>query len=397
MVASDIKDFLDSFDDKTYDARITKNIRFSDQKCTPDVISFIADCILTTEYATKPFTKTDLWKTTYFKQNTRVVYGKPYGDDPGAKREYDKICGQPLALLSYAHVLNRKKVKRSWQYTIANQEMLEYIASKENRTCTFLYQYFLKILSTNGLERYFNDYRTNWQVDTAEAHANLYSSFRTFVKANSKVKRDLEPDRILHKILNIIAFFERIPGSNGKVPEFYDLMYNDFNPRDVGKRKSDTRSKQKTSKRKDDASTKKHVTDYYVKKATDQVRRYQGEICEIFDTNFSESIHVHHIFPRRKFPQIAAYYENLIVLTTTQHLSKAHPRGKTNLIDPHFQYLCLIAKTSSIEKSIASKSDFYDWGKFIEVLSVGLRRDIDSCLTYEEIRTVLTSIYILEG
>ena len=39
---TDIINYLNQFD---LDVRKTKDARFSDQKCTPDVICFIADCI----------------------------------------------------------------------------------------------------------------------------------------------------------------------------------------------------------------------------------------------------------------------------------------------------------------------------------------------------------------
>ena len=43
-------DFLNKYN---YDIRQSKNARWIDQKCTPDVISIIADCILEyTEYNT---------------------------------------------------------------------------------------------------------------------------------------------------------------------------------------------------------------------------------------------------------------------------------------------------------------------------------------------------------
>ena len=46
------------------------------------------------------------------------------------------------------------------------------------------------------------------------------------------------------------------------------------------------------------------------------------------------------------------YYENLIALTTAQHMQEAHPGGNTRQIDTKFQYTCLIAKTDSIRKNL---------------------------------------------
>ena len=76
MRIEDIQEHLDKYND--YDIRQNKNCRFVDQKCTPDVVCFIADCILSTDCATKAFTVSDLWKTQFFIENTRIVFHKPY-------------------------------------------------------------------------------------------------------------------------------------------------------------------------------------------------------------------------------------------------------------------------------------------------------------------------------
>ena len=84
MKIEEIQEHLDRYDD--YDIRQNHDCRFVDQKCTPDVVSFIADCILSTECATKEFTVRDLWRTQFFITNTRIVFHKPFAD----KRE--KTC-----------------------------------------------------------------------------------------------------------------------------------------------------------------------------------------------------------------------------------------------------------------------------------------------------------------
>ncbi len=48
------------------DVRKTNDARFVDQKCTPDIICFIADCILNIVDYTKPFTVKDIWDSPYF-------------------------------------------------------------------------------------------------------------------------------------------------------------------------------------------------------------------------------------------------------------------------------------------------------------------------------------------
>ena len=45
---------------------------------------------------------------------------------------------------------------------------------------------------------------------------------------------------------------------------------------------------------------------------------------------------MHHIFPQSEFAEIADYIENLIALTSGQHLQKAHPNGNTRIIDKQY-------------------------------------------------------------
>ena len=53
--------------------------------------------------------------------------------------------------------------------------------------------------------------------------------------------------------------------------------------------------------------------------------------------------------------------KNLILLTGTQHNTKAHPNNNTRIINKDYQLLCLLAKSDSIEKyyNIYSKEDFF--------------------------------------
>ena len=71
MRIEDIQEHLDKYND--YDIRQNKNCRFVDQKCTPDVVCFIADCILSTDCATKAFTVSDLWKTQFLYFQQRIA------------------------------------------------------------------------------------------------------------------------------------------------------------------------------------------------------------------------------------------------------------------------------------------------------------------------------------
>lgn len=94
-----INKFLSQFD---LDVRKSGDARFADQKCTPDVVCFIADCILNIVKPDHTFTVSDIWDSQYFIKNAVAVFGKPIPTNPTARHEYDKFIQQPLRLLGYA-------------------------------------------------------------------------------------------------------------------------------------------------------------------------------------------------------------------------------------------------------------------------------------------------------
>ena len=129
--------FLNNFD---YDVRKTRDARWIDQKCTHDVISIISDCIL--EYvdssSISEFTVSDIWHSNYARENVIEIFSKP---DPELKagNEYDKYFGQPIKLLSYSKILNTRKEKNRYYYSINNREILEKIALRPTNALEFLY------------------------------------------------------------------------------------------------------------------------------------------------------------------------------------------------------------------------------------------------------------------
>ena len=106
---------------------------------------------------------------------------------------------------------------------------------------------------------------------------------------------------------------------------------------------------------------------------------------------------MHHIFPRHRFPELAMYYENLIALTTAQHMQEAHPGGNTRQIDPAFQYTCLIAKTDSIRRNLLATDGtptMYSFEDFMFVLDTGLNTDYFSSVPDCDFNAVLQGIEI---
>jgi len=101
-----IRQHLGKFD---FDVRKTRDARFMDQKVTPDILSFIAECILNLPGSKLRFTVKDIWGSEYFEKNTKAIFSKPSPGNTSAKHEYDKFIQQPLKMLVYANILAVKK------------------------------------------------------------------------------------------------------------------------------------------------------------------------------------------------------------------------------------------------------------------------------------------------
>lgn len=387
--------YLSKFD---LDVRKTNDARFADQKCTPDVVCFIADCIMNIVESDKPFTVKDIWDSQYFIKNAVAVFGKPWPTNPTAHSEYDKFIQQPLRLLAAAHVLTIDKTGRGNVYQIKNEDLLDYVSRRERNTFNFLYCYFKKVMEDSGIWKYFDEYIKkghNGTLDRA-AYMDLRNRFIRFMIGHTAINGDVEIRRIFPKILNIIAVENNVQGSErgtlSKYPfTFADLMYNRKNWRDLNKDKSMTRQEAVD----ENLSTQQEAyNDYYVQKAIALVRKIQSE-SEIHD-QWSKGVatQVHHIFPKSKFPEIAHYVENLILLTATQHNTKAHPNNNTQVVDRDYQLACLLAKSDTIEKSLKKVGEkYYRKESFIFVINTGLTQDLSVSLGFNEIKRQLIAIY----
>lgn len=390
-----ITKFLNQFD---LDVRKTGDARFADQKCTPDVICFIADCIMNIIQPGQTFTVSDIWESQYFIKNAVAVYGKPLPTNPAAKHEYDKFIQQPLRLLGCAHVLNVTKSGNSNIYTIADEDILDYISRRERNTYNFLYCYFKKVMEDSGMWRFFQEFIDKSKKGEANraSYMELRNRFIRFMIGNTKINTPVEVRRIFPKILNIFAVDNNICGSErgtlSKYPfTFSELMYNRKNWRDIDKEKSVTRQEAA-----DEAinTQQEAFNAYYVQKAIALIRKIHHE-SEVHDQwGNGPATQVHHIFQKSKFPHIAHYVENLILLTATQHNTKAHPNNNTQIIDRDYQLVLLLAKSETIEKSLKRFGDkYYRKESFIYVINTGLCVDWSSTLSFEDIRRLLIQTY----
>jgi hypothetical protein len=128
------------FSNKNYDIRISRNARWIDQKCTPDILSTIADCIVVylSEYKVEEFTSKDIWLNKYTVDNVEMIYKKPRPDNDKARNEYDKFFQQPMELLAYSGVLKKNKRRKRNIYEFVELQILEYISLSEKTLLIFL-------------------------------------------------------------------------------------------------------------------------------------------------------------------------------------------------------------------------------------------------------------------
>lgn len=396
----DIASYLNQFED--YDIRVSKDARYVDQKCTPDIVSFIADCIQSTSCANKAFTCNDLWDEQYFINNCRILFHKPSPTNPKAKNEYNKVLCQPLKLLAYAHVLDVVKINGVLTFTVRNHELLDYIATKERYAYNFLLIFFTKVLKDSNLLRLFDEYEISINKAAGRmnmiklAKATIYEKYHRFIAGNTPSKSKTDVDRIFHKVFNVICYSKMLPGSTCKINDWYDLMYNRINWRDINnKEKGETRQESLESTE-DDINDTIYV-EYQISKACRLVHKFQGDKSEVSDELANGiATEVHHIFPKSQYPSLATVFENLILLTSSQHRQKAHPNSNFALIDEEYQLLCLLSKSKTIEKYLKDVDmGFYSKESFINVINTGLCEEQieDSSISFDAIRKYLVGYY----
>ena len=157
-------------------------------------------------------------------------------------------------------------------------------------------------------------------------------------------------------------------------------MYNRKNWRDLNKDKSITR--QEAIEDSEDVKQQEAYNAYYVQKAIALIRKIQKE-SEVHDQwGQGDATQVHHIFPKSQYPQIAHYLENLILLTATQHYTKAHPNNKTQEVNKDYQLTCLLAKADTIDNSLKKLPQrYYRKESFLYVIKVGLNQGQEWSMT----------------
>ena len=182
-----------------------------------------------------------------------------------------------------------------------------------------------------------------------------------------------------------------------KIITLEDIKYNRTNFRDKDKDKNVSRQQAHFVD-----NVQEDIYDYNVEKAKRRLRKFndtfnngRSEITDAMSIG-QQATHMHHIFPKNEFPVIADYVENLIALTSGQHLQKAHPAGKTQIIDKDYQYLCLLNKTESIRRNLTEGfgEPLYDFFLFMVVLDTGLSTEFFEALPENDFAQVAAGIEI---
>jgi hypothetical protein len=401
MTQNLLEQFLNAHD---YDIRKTRNGRWIDQKCTMDELCFVADCVVVylQEGGKQPFQSPDIWHTDYAIENVQKLFSKPDPTDKSTMDEYNKFFRQPLKMLAAAGVLRENGKKRNAiQFSVENEAVLDYLSLRERNCFDFLCSYIRKTLQDSGLWDAFESF---FDEQTKENYTIAKDKFREFCWKYTPIKKGKkdEPNRIFTKVLNPLAVLYKKKGTVGghiskKIITLEDIKYNRTNFRDKKKDKNVSRQHAQLADK-----VQKSIYDYNVEKAKRRLRKFndafnngRSEITDAMSIG-QQATHMHHIFPRNEFPVIADYVENLIALTSGQHLQKAHPAGNTQVIDKDYQYTCLLNKTESIRRNLLENfgEPLYDFFLFMFVLDTGLSTDYFEALQENDFVQVAAGIEI---
>lgn len=385
----EIRNYLNSLD---LDVRKTGSARFMDQKCTPDVVCAVAECILeyTSDDESKRFTKDDIWRSNYANELIQESFTKPDLSEESVNSEYDKFFAQPMKLLAYCNILNEIQEGANF-YTINRRDLLLHISRHERNAIDFLDVYLTKVMTDSGLIKRFENF---YEKQDGASLSALRDTLKSFYHTYTKVKNDFEPPRIFNKIINILAFKRRKKGTvrgniSANTLTIDEIRYNRINWRDVKKDKTMSRQEYKLLI---EGEIDKN-TGYY-KYQIEKAKRFVKDIEKVSEIHRFEcypASQAHHIFMASEFPEIADCPENIICITPNQHFYRAHPNNRTQVIDRDYQLVCLLCKLDSIEINYRSGRDDYSLADFTNVLNVGLGTDVfNAQMDFEEVKYLIS-------
>ncbi|MGN0029916.1 MAG: hypothetical protein ACI35Q_09355 [Marinilabiliaceae bacterium] len=382
-------EFLEKHD---YDVRKSRNARFTDQKCIPDVVCAVAECIM--EYIKRDksteFTKNDIWHSKFAKDLLADCFSKPDTENETTCSEYDKFFAQPMKMLAAAGILSERKEKNANIYQVIECDILSYISLREKNALVFLDEYLTKVMKDSGCINFFDNFFKKQDKSSLDA---LCDKLATLYKNHTPILGGYEPSRIFNKIINIMAFRRRkrgrVRGSLSQFPITIDeIRYNRINWRDTEKPKCISRQEYIRQM----AGSVRNCSGYY-ERAVNQAKKFVRELEQYSEVHHYPSYiatDAHHIFMKSEFPELADMPENIIALTGTEHYSYAHPNRNTQRTDPNYQMVCLISKLDSIERNYQEGNDDYSLADFTKVLNVGLgTEDFKEQMGFEGIKALL--------
>lgn len=394
---------LNHFNSVNLDIRETKDGTWIDQKCTMDVVAYVADSIVAYVSDCEELGEIDpvfsiktIWNQDYSKENMYIFGKRPVEIKDS---EYDKFFGQPIKMLRHADVIQiHHKHGNQLFFTVKDIELLEYISQSERKALNFLQLYITEVLKSSGI---FSEFENFFEKQNQESYLVIKRAFESLMithtgKGKKGGDASVECNRIFTKVLNPIAFKYGKRGSEaGDISEDIiqqsDLIYNRKNFRDIaiGKPKNVSRNEYESTL--PDEILEARV-EYEIVKAKKSVKRYNKKVnsglseCLVeYSINIDGvdylieieevkkvATQMHHIFPKHSYPNIAACLENLIALSPNQHVLYAHPEGRTQEINRVYQYYLLMCKVDRVRRD---ESGFYSFSNLVNVLNTGFETD----------------------
>ncbi|MGV0383769.1 hypothetical protein ACUY2T_03300 [Corynebacterium sp. 22_2729] len=395
-----LSDINDKLKNTNFDIRATNRIkqetgitpRFMDQKCTPDVLMSAAQWILSLESSIQNagFACKTIWTSEFFKIYIREEFSKPDVSEETARSEYDKFIAQPLKTFCFAGLLTAEKAGHSIYFKVKEKEILEFVSINQRNARAFLIWYLEKVLADSGIWPKFEYYFANVNQ---ESFLNLRDGFNRLILSSTPINNTVEVQRIFPKVLNPLCHKRGLQGAiRGRLSAdpitASELLYNRENFRDFGKKSKNQTRAQALEK----IALKSNNADALMNQNMKVIKNMHQHVSEVKDAwGNGVATQVHHIFPKSSHYDLKSVPENLILLTATQHNTKAHPKNRTGAVDFDYQIECLLAKLESVQDCIDSADcDFYDLQRFISVVNLGYKDiGISMNATYEDLVAIL--------
>ena len=110
-----------------------------------------------------------------------------------ASNEYDKYFGQPIKLLDAAGIIHGERKGRGYEYSVVNEELLEYISFRERNSYNFLCLYIEKVLNDRGMFRAFEYF---FKMQDKDSFKELKDKYTNFTINNTPINGATECGRI---------------------------------------------------------------------------------------------------------------------------------------------------------------------------------------------------------